>query len=118
SLEPNLSDAHLSLALALSGDFDSPGVDREMNRALELNPNLALARDQYAWLLTVLGRFDEALAQSRKAVELDPLSLLMNLNLAYWLCNARRFDEAIAQARKTLALDPNYAWAHLTLGWN
>jgi adenylate cyclase len=45
SLEPNLADAHLSLALALAVDFDWPSVDREMNRALELNPNLALARD-------------------------------------------------------------------------
>jgi TolB-like protein/predicted component of type VI protein secretion system len=118
SLDSNLADAHLSLALALAGDFDWPGMDREMNRALELNPNLALARDQYAWLLTVLGRFDEAVAQSRRAVELDPLSPLINVNLAWWLNCARRFDEAIAQSRKTLALDPNYAWAHRTLGWS
>src|SRR6266702_2107416 len=115
SLEPNLADAHLSLALALAGDFDWPGTDREMKRALGLNPNLALARDQFAWLLTVHGRFDEAVAQSGKAVELDPLSPLININLAWWLHCARRFDEAIAQARKTLALDPNYAWAHRTL---
>jgi adenylate cyclase len=118
SLDPNLADAHLSLALALAGDFDWPGVEREMNRALELNPNLALARDQYGWLLTLHGRFDEAVAQSRKAVELDSLSPLMNIDLGYWLYCARRFDEAIAQARKTLVLDPNYAWAHLTLGWS
>jgi len=118
SLDPNLADAHLSLALALACDFDWPGMDREMKRALELNPNLALARDQFAWLLTVQGRFDEAVAQSRKAVELDPLSPLININLAEWLLCARRFDDAIAQARKTLALDPNYAWALRTLGWS
>ena len=89
-----------------------------MKRALEMNRNLALARDQFAWLLTVQGRFDEGVAQSRKAVELDPLSPLINNNLAEWLHCARRFDEAIAQARKTLALDPNYAWALRTLGWS
>jgi len=118
SLDPNLADAHLSLALALACDFDWPGMDREMKRALELNPNLALARDQFAWLLTVHGRFDEAVAHSRKAVELDPLSPLININLAEYLLCARRFDDAIAQARKTLALDPNYAWALRTLGWS
>jgi TolB-like protein/Flp pilus assembly protein TadD len=118
ALDPNLADAHLSLALALACDYDWPACDREMNRALELNSNLALARDQFAWLLTVQGRFDEAVAQSRKAVELDPLSPLININLAEYLLCARRFDDAIAQARKTLALDPNYAWALRTLGWS
>jgi tetratricopeptide (TPR) repeat protein len=118
SLDPNLADTHLSLALALACDYDWAGTDREMNRALELNPNLALARDQYAWMLTALGKFDEAVAQSRRAVELDPLSPLMNSNLAWWLYYARRFDEAIAQARKTLALDPNYSGGYEALGWS
>jgi TolB-like protein/Tfp pilus assembly protein PilF len=118
ALDPNLADAHLSLALALAGDFDWSGMEREMKRALELNPNLALARDQYAWLLTLLGRFDEADAQSKIAVELDPLSPLLEVNRGYWLYLARRFDEANMHFRKALELDANYPWAHRTLGWS
>ncbi len=118
ALDPELAEAHLSLGLALAGDYDWPGVDRELNRALELNPNLALAHVQYGWMLNVLGRFDESVAQSRRAVELDPLSPLMNGDLGWRFYNARRFDEAIAQARKTLILDPNYANGHHLLGWS
>jgi class 3 adenylate cyclase/TolB-like protein len=118
SLDPNLAEAHLSLALALGGDFDGAGMEREMKRALELNPNLALAHDQYAWLLTMRERFDEAAARSKRAVDLDPLSPLMNVNRGYWLYLARRFDEANVHFRKTLELDPNYPWALRTMGWS
>jgi serine/threonine-protein kinase len=118
ALDPNLAEAHPSLALALGGEFDGPGMEREFKRALELNPNLALAHDQYAWLLTMRERFDEAAARSRKAVELDALSPLMNVNRGYWLYLARRFDEANVHFRKTLELDPNYPWALRTLGWS
>ena len=116
SLDPNLADAHLSLALALLGDYDWPGVERETKRALELNPDLALAHDGYATVLSFRGHFDESIRQSAKAVELDSLSPLMICNLGFYLYGARRFDEAIVQFRKTLALDPNFASAHWGLG--
>jgi tetratricopeptide (TPR) repeat protein len=87
-----------------------------MKRALELNPNLALAHDQYAWLLTILGQFDEAIAQEKKAVQLDPLSPMMNHDLGQWFQLARRYDEAIAEYQKTLVLDANFAASHHWLG--
>ena len=118
ALDPNLADAHLSLALALATDYDWLGAERAVKRALELNPNLALAHDQYAWILSLLGRFDEATARSKAAVELDPLSPLMHLNRGYWLYLARRFDEAVVHCRKALELDPNSPWALRTLGWS
>jgi TolB-like protein/Flp pilus assembly protein TadD len=118
ALAPELADAHLSLALALAGDYDWPGVDRELKRALELKPDLALARDQYAWMLSIHGRFDEAAVQSEMAVALDPLSPLMHVNRGYWFYLARRFDDANTHLRKGLELDPNYPWALRTLGWS
>jgi tetratricopeptide (TPR) repeat protein len=79
--------------------------------------SIPMAYDQYAWVLTVFGRFDEALAKERKALELDPLSPFMNGNLGAWLYGARRYDEAIAQLRRTFEFDPNSALAHFFLGW-
>ena len=49
------------------------GAEKEIKRALELNPNLALAYDQYGWTFAAFGRFDEAIANEKKAFELDPL---------------------------------------------
>jgi TolB-like protein/class 3 adenylate cyclase/Flp pilus assembly protein TadD len=117
ALDSNLADAHLSLGIALASAFDWPGGEREIKRALELNPKLALAYDQYAWLQAMFGRFDEALKNVQKAIELDPLSPMFNADLGWRLCEVRRYDEAMAQAHKALELDPNYANGQNLLGW-
>ena len=64
----------MSLALALVAAFDWRNGLKEFDRALELNPNLAFAYELQAWTVNGLGRFDEAIAKTRKAVELDPLN--------------------------------------------
>ena len=116
-LDPNLAEAHLSLAVALfSALEDFPGSDKELDRALELNPNLAPAYDQYGLNLMAYGRFDDAIAKVKKALELDPLNPLFNADLGIFLQWARRYDEAIVQLNKTLELDANNAYAHLGLG--
>jgi serine/threonine-protein kinase len=105
-LEPQLAEAHLSLACALAGAFDWRNAQVEFDRAIELNPNLAWAYEIYAWFLGGLGRVDEAIAKDKKAIELDPLNSFFHAALAYFLYHARRYDDAIVQIRRTLELDP------------
>ena len=116
-LDPDLAEAHVSLARALRGGFDWPSAEKELKRALELNPNLALAYDEYAFLLIFLGRFDEAIAKERKALELDPLNPTFNGNLGWLFYWAGKYDEAIGQLNNTIELFPNDAFSHFTLGW-
>src|SRR6476660_798295 len=106
-LEPELAEAHLSLACALAGAFDWPNAEVEFDRAIELNPNLAWAFEIYAWFLGGAGRLDEAIAKDKKAIELDPLNSFFQAALAYFLYHARRYDDAIVQIKKTLELDPD-----------
>ena len=105
-LDPELPEAHLSLACALGGAFDWRNAQIEFDRAIELNPNLAWAYEIYAWFLGGLGRLDEAIAKDKKAIELDPLNSFFQSSLAYYLYHARRYDGAIVQIKKTLELDP------------
>jgi adenylate cyclase len=105
-LDPELAEAHLSLACALAGAFDWRNAQVEFDRAIELNPNLAWAYEIYAWFLGGLGRLDEAIAKDKKAIELDPLNSFFQAALAYFLYHARRYDDAIVQIKKTLELDP------------
>src|SRR6266536_2614000 len=105
-LDPELPEAHLSLACALSGAFDWRNAQIEFDRAIELNPNLAWAYEIYAWFLGGVGRSDEAIAKDKKAIELDPLNSFFQAALAYFLYHARRYDDAIVQIKKTLELDP------------
>jgi len=116
-LDGTLGEAHNSLAFCLDAfdwDFDSAG--KEFRRAIELNPSYATAHHWYAWHLSVLGRYEEAIAEMRSAKNLDPLSLIINADLAELLLIAHSYDESIRQSRKTIEMDPNFALAHNQLG--
>jgi len=116
-LDPNLAEAHLAMGTALFCVLDPHGSEKELDRAVKLNPNLALLYDQYGWTFGQMGRHDESIAAEKKALELDPLNSLFNTDLAFFYYWARRYDDAIAQVHKTLELDPNIAVAHHCLGW-
>src|SRR5205809_523690 len=115
-LDPELPEAHLSLACAFGGAFDWRNAQIEFDRAIELNPTLAWSYELYAWFLGGLGRLDEAIAKDKKAIELDPLNSFFQSALAYFLYHARRYDDAIVQIRKTLELDPTSTLARHLLG--
>src|SRR5437667_8778693 len=117
-LDDTLAEARTSLAIAIwLYDFDFSQANREFLRAIELNPNYAIAHQQYGNItLSALGRFDDAIAEGKRAVELDPLSLVINTDLGSNYCYARRYDEAIAQLRKTLEMDSGFYIAHVVLG--
>jgi TolB-like protein/Tfp pilus assembly protein PilF len=117
-LDDTLAEAHTTLALAIwLYDFDASQAIREFQRAIELNPNYAIAHQQYGNnTLSALGRFDDAIGEGKRAVELDPLSLVINTDLGSDYYYARRYDEAIAQLHKTLEMDPGFYIAHLVLG--
>jgi adenylate cyclase len=117
SLDPTLAEAHLAMGTALFSVLDPHASEKELDRAVQLNPNLALAYDQYGWTFAEMGRFDESIAAEKKALELDPLNTLMNADLGFFFSWARRYEEAITQLHKTLELDANNALAHVWLGW-
>src|SRR6266511_2422628 len=117
-LDDTLAEAHTTLALAIwLYDFDASQAIKEFQRAIELNPNYAIAHQQYGNnTLSALGRFDDAIVEGKRAVELDPLSLVINTDMGSDYYYARRYDEAIAQLHKTLEMDPGFYIAHLVLG--
>jgi len=117
AFDSNLAEAHLAMGTALFCVLDPRGSEKELDRAVELNPHLAQAYDQYGWTFGQMGRHDESIASERKALEIDPLNSLFNTDLAFFFYWARRYDDAIAQVRKALELDPNNAVAHHCLGW-
>jgi len=112
-LDGTLGEAHNSLAFCLDGfDWDFESAGKEFQRAIELNPGYATAHHWYAWHLSLLGKYDEAVAEMRKAQDLDPLSLIINADFAELLVLAHSYDESIRQSRKTIEMEPNFALAH------
>jgi len=116
-LDPELAEAHASLAAIKAGDdWNLAGALEGFARAVELKPNYATAHQWYAEHLVCAGREDEAIAEARRACELDPISLVINGSTGLVLAQARRYDEAAAQFEKTLEIDKNFAMAHRFLG--
>jgi TolB-like protein/DNA-binding winged helix-turn-helix (wHTH) protein/Flp pilus assembly protein TadD len=116
-LDNTLGEAHTSLAFILDGfDWDGASADREFRRGIELNPGYATAHHWYAWHLSLLGRYRDAIAEMKKAKSLDPLSLIINADLAELLLIAHFDDASIQQSRKTIDMDVTFSMAHNQLG--
>ena len=118
-LDEGLAEAHAALGAEKAGfEYDWAGAEQEFKRAIELNANCADAHFYYSWyLLTPLGRSEEAIAEMNRALELDPLSGIYNtvLGLSYYY--ARQYDQALQQFNKTLTLDPDFFIAPFHLAW-
>ncbi|MCA1625574.1 MAG: protein kinase [Acidobacteria bacterium] len=116
-LDETLAEAQSSMAaVRLFYDWNWTEAEKEIRRALVLNPNYAHAHDLYAIYLGAMGRPSEAVAQTKRAQELDPLSLHQNTALGEDYYYARQYDQAITQLEKTIDLDPHYYRAYLCLG--
>ncbi|HEX4594891.1 MAG TPA: winged helix-turn-helix domain-containing protein [Bryobacteraceae bacterium] len=117
ALDDSLAEAHTSLAHAQEmEDWDFAAAEKEYRRAVELNPNYALAHQWLGNDLAIRGRSEEAVEESRKAMALDPLLALYRASYAHRIAYARRFDEAAAECNKALELDANHPTAHVYLG--
>jgi TolB-like protein/DNA-binding winged helix-turn-helix (wHTH) protein/Tfp pilus assembly protein PilF len=114
-LDDTLAEAHTALAWIEMDDWNWMGAEQEFRRAIELNPNLPVARTWYAQFLSCMRRFEESLAQAEIARRLDPVSPDTSLHSAEPYLNAGRVDEAIESYRKALELEPNYHVAHHNL---
>src|SRR5262249_258018 len=103
ALDDNLAESHAALGLAyvtFAPSNFSLG-DRELRRAIELSPSLAIARHYLGISLVRQGRLDEALDEFLRARELDPLSSVIARNVAppYYFKRAyRRTLELLQQA--------------------
>ena len=115
-LDATLARAHTSLArTAMIFDWDWPTAEWHFDRAIALDAGDALTHQWYAYLLSALGRHDEAIAEVRRAVAAEPRSLNTNTALGYVLYVARRYDEAATELSRTLEIDPDFAQARRNL---
>jgi len=114
-LDDQLAEAHSYLAMYKTDvEWDFKGAEQEHKRALDLNPNSADVRHEYAgYLIKIMRRFEEGIAESRKAEALDPTDQWISRNVAMYLFFARRYDEAIEQSRRAIELNPKAGPAYM-----
>ena len=117
-LDNDLAEAHASLGYVLLLDFKRAESAKEYERAIALNPNYATAHQWYGTgPLAVEGKFDQAIAETKRAAELDPIAPILSAEIGRMLILARRYPEAISQLRNTVELYPEFYWGHRSLGY-
>jgi TolB-like protein/DNA-binding winged helix-turn-helix (wHTH) protein/Flp pilus assembly protein TadD len=117
--DDRLPEGHGALGLAkLHYDWDFDGADREFKRALELNPNDADIRHDYAHYLMAMGRVADSEVESKRAVELDPMGDALNSCLCWHSFAAHDYDQSVQLAEKFLKSQPDDSWELSILGWD
>ena len=107
-IDPTLPEVHYTqAAAAFYYRWDWEEADREFKQSLALDPSLVEARFEYAWFLSSMGRFSQAIAEARRALDRDPLSVSANLALGSVYSVNHDDDLAIAQLRRTAEIEPN-----------
>jgi len=117
AIDETLAEAHTSLGWVLFiYEWDWDAAAREFQRALELNPRYATARQWHSWLLMAQGRLEEAVAEGRLAAELDSASVSIRRSLGWLLYYARQYEAAAEQLKRAVELNPTSEETHRILG--
>lgn len=116
-LDPNLGEAHASLA-TVDGWCNWKFADSlaAYARALDLDPRFPLT---YAWhgaTLAAMCRFEDSIDLLARATHLDPLSPYIFTMWGWMFVFAGRFEESMPHLRRALELKPGYPLAQWVLG--
>ncbi|HEX5234654.1 MAG TPA: tetratricopeptide repeat protein [Silvibacterium sp.] len=116
-IDPLVAEAHASMGDIVKGyDWDWARAEKHYLRALELDPQCAVAHQWYANLLSIVGRHEEALRHATEARMLEPLSVGPAGFVGFTLLRAGRYREALRQSETALTLEPNSPIANWFLG--
>ena len=113
ALDPALAEGVLLIAdVKFCYDWDVKGAEADYKRALELDPNLALAHYWYGFYLTSQGIFKEGIAEMKRGLRLDPLSPAMMSSVAFGYELAGEYDSAFAYVQRAAEIDSGAGWIY------
>jgi tetratricopeptide (TPR) repeat protein len=115
-LDSELAEAHGSLAHVRLHDWDWEGLEKDFQRAIQLNPAQPIIYYWYGEFLMSMGRPEEAIATTRAAQKADPLSPVIASSLAMILFLARKYDEAVDVLQQATEINPDHFLPHLRMG--
>ena len=110
SLDDNLAEGHAALGRCYTAfaPYDFARGDRELRRAVELSPGLALVHQYLALSLIRQGRFDEGLEAILKARERDPLSSTIARSVGHPYYLRKDYARALDIIKRANELGPSF----------
>jgi tetratricopeptide (TPR) repeat protein len=110
------ADAHAYLSDAKRVlHWDWKIAERELQRAVEIDPNSATAHLIFAHHRVCSGDLAGGQMELDEAERLDPLSPIISDHQAILFLYSDRLDDAVGAAKRTQTLDPNYNYLEPTL---
>ena len=111
ALDDNLAEGHAALGRSHTAfaPYDFVRGDRELLRAVELSPGLALVHQYLALSLIRQGRLDEGLEEILKARERDPLSSVIARSVAHPYYLKRDYARALDIIKRANDLGPSFS---------
>ena len=97
-------------------DWDLDKAARNLERAIAVDPNYAIAYDWLGVLYTASKRYTAARSALEHARRLDPASLPIRTDLAFHLHYSGRNEDAREELQNILKVDPNFPLAHFWMG--
>ncbi len=117
ALDDRDPDAHAILGnIHLWHEWDAAGGERELHRALVLEPGRDAYERWYALAASMLGRYDKALEELAIGEMANPGSEVIKAELGRLHYELGHWDDAWRYAREALPLAPQYQPTHLLLG--
>jgi tetratricopeptide (TPR) repeat protein len=107
---------HYNLSLALDKLGDLASERRELEKSVELDPNVAVAQNQLGLLALRRGQQEEAERRFTKALTIDPKFAEAQSNLGVLYSQQGKNAEAAALFQEAIKNDPNYSKAYVNLG--
>jgi serine/threonine protein kinase/Tfp pilus assembly protein PilF len=105
-MDDSLAEGHYELGFVESVANDFPKAERELRRALDLDPQFSDASETLSVLYELTERPREALAQARQTLRIDPVSRTAIAEYARALYHNGQYDSALAEAAKVADLRP------------
>ena len=115
AVDDTLAEAHAAMGRIIElYDWDLPRAEKEIKRALELDPQSTPVRQTWIYHLALQGRSEEALIEGRKALDKDPLNVRLNLTVGWILYSTRQYQEAASWFQKMIDsgvyVPGSYSW--------
>jgi len=110
ALDDNLPDAHVMIGYYYMGyaPYDFGDGDRELKRAIQLSPSLAIAHLYLALSLLRQEHLDDGLNEMLKARELDPFSIIIARQTALYYLLKRDYPRALQILRQSNESGPPF----------
>lgn len=108
-LDPDLAEAYAVLGcLNCYADWEWEKSGIMLQKAVNLNPNYALAHQYYSELLEILNKEEKARREINKAIELDPVFFMHRSVSSDNYYRAKKYDKALEERLKMVEINPQF----------